>query len=124
MLDLPRVRTQWLLNDNATLASLVTVTLVLKLATLALESGDKYSHRQNREHITSPLERCGLFGRSLLLWLIPLLWLGYVKDLGVNDLFPLDDDLKGDHLANRLAQKWSSGLNYPFYFHWALLTGS
>lgn len=108
--DLARVRTQWLLNGNATLASLVTVTLVLKLAILALESVDKYPHRRNREHATSPLERCGLFGRSLLLWLIPLLRLGYVKDLGVDDLFPLDGDIKGELLTNRLAEKWSTSM--------------
>jgi ATP-binding cassette, subfamily C (CFTR/MRP), member 1 len=107
LLDLARVRTQWLLNENTTSASLVMATLLLKVAILTLESVDKYSHRRNREETTSPVERSGAFGWSLLLWLIPLLRVGYVNDLGVDDLLPLDSDLTGELVTERVAKKWN-----------------
>ncbi|KAI1849072.1 hypothetical protein JX266_005033 [Neoarthrinium moseri] len=47
-----------------------------------------------------------MFGWALLLWVNPLLRLGYSKNLEIGDLFPLEGDLDGSHLTDRLAKKW------------------
>ncbi|KAI0126691.1 P-loop containing nucleoside triphosphate hydrolase protein [Xylariales sp. AK1849] len=108
VVDVARVRTQWLLSGNRLVASLVTITLALKIGLLVLESLEKWRFSNRAEAEIPPLERCGIFGRSLMLWLNPLFKLGYNQDLTTNDLFPLDEDLNGEILTNRLIQRWNN----------------
>jgi ATP-binding cassette, subfamily C (CFTR/MRP), member 1 len=110
LLDLARVRSQWLLDQNNVIAALVTVTLALKLILLAFESSRKYTHSNVKQSNVSPLERCGMFGRTLLLWVNPLLVLGYRQNLDIDDLFPLDYDLAGAQLADRLQARWAKSM--------------
>lgn len=115
LLDLARVRTQWLLEDNNVAASLMTVVLLLKLVILTLESLPKYRHATEKISAT-PLERSGMFGRALLAWLNPLLRAGYKKNLGVEDLYPLDENLGGALLTEKFEDSWSRGEShrYPY----------
>ncbi|KAK6074727.1 ABC transporter [Seiridium cupressi] len=106
LLDLARVRSQWLVDDNNIVASIVTATFILKLAILAVESIEKHPYTSTKGDGVPPLERCGIFGRALLLWLNPLFMLGYRQDLAMDNLFPLDHDLRGSHLENRLERRW------------------
>ncbi|ETS81802.1 hypothetical protein PFICI_06804 [Pestalotiopsis fici W106-1] len=106
LLDLARVRTQWLIDDNTITASLMTVVLLLKLVILALESIPKHRHASEKSTAT-PLERSGMFGRALLSWLNPLLLTGYRKNLALDDLFPLDQDLSGADLTQAFQNTWN-----------------
>ncbi|KAK9786665.1 hypothetical protein SCARD494_11156 [Seiridium cardinale] len=106
LLDLARVRSQWLVDDNNIVASIVTATFVLKLAILAVESIEKHPYTSAKGDDVPPLERCGIFGHALLLWLNPLFMLGYRQDLAIDNLFPLDHDLRGSHLEKRLERRW------------------
>ncbi|KAF3013497.1 hypothetical protein E8E14_005834 [Neopestalotiopsis sp. 37M] len=105
LLDLARVRTQWLFENNTITASLMTVALLLKLVILALESIPKYHHVREKSTAT-PLERSGMFGRALLSWLNPLLFTGYKKNLALEDLYALDYDLKSDDLTLQFQKTW------------------
>jgi ATP-binding cassette subfamily C (CFTR/MRP) protein 1 len=108
ILDIARVRTQWLLPSNVLAASLLTVSLIVKLILLSLESFGKWGLIVNEK--TSPtVETYGIFGRSLLLWLNPLMTLGYRKSLALEDLSPLEADLDSRLLTYRLASVWNTG---------------
>jgi ATP-binding cassette subfamily C (CFTR/MRP) protein 1 len=113
LVDLVRVRTQWLLNDNTTVASLVTVTFILKLILLGLESREKWPFSDRAGTSIPALDRCGIFGRTLMLWLNPLFMLGYSRDLTMDDLYPLEDDLDGAELTDRLAERWRTSNQQP-----------
>ncbi|KAH8196275.1 hypothetical protein TruAng_009556 [Truncatella angustata] len=58
LLDMVRVRTQWLLEDNSIVASIVTVTFLLKLSILAVESMEKSLFPNTKGDAVPPLERC------------------------------------------------------------------
>jgi ATP-binding cassette, subfamily C (CFTR/MRP), member 1 len=111
LLDLARVRTQWLIENNTITASLMTVALLLKLVILALESIPKYHHVREKSTAT-PLERSGMFGRALLSWLNPLLFTGYKKNLALEDLYALDHDLKSHDLTLQFQKTWNRGKSY------------
>jgi hypothetical protein len=105
-----QVRTQWLLSDDTSqsqiLPALVSVILGFKLVILALESLRKAEHAIEPAEDVSKEEESGIFGRSLLLWVNPLLKLGYRKDLTVNDMFALDSSLKSGYVFERLSRNW------------------
>jgi len=115
LLDIARVRTQWLLNDNAAPAALLTAALVVRISILLLESRKKWqvnlsTTTKNGAAAFSPRETCGIFGHTLLLWLNPLFALGYKRDLSVDDLPPLDSDLDSRLLTDRLLNTWADGM--------------
>jgi len=108
LLDLPRVRTAWLLDANYTAASIFTVTFSLRILLLALESRLKWKYTESPDNVP-PEERQGIFGRIFFWWLMPMFLEGYKRDLTMEDLFAIDDDLKGDRLLRRLTKSWNSG---------------
>lgn len=109
--DLPRIRTQWLLDDNSLLASIFTVTFVLLIALLAVESVQKWKHATIPPDQISPEMRQGIIGRTMFWWLDSLFLLGYSKNLTMDDLFIIDEGLKGTILYNRLQKSWKAGKN-------------
>ena len=112
LVDLPRIRTQWLLDGNTIAAALVTVIFVLRLPLLWLESVQKWHHSNIPAEKIPPEERQGIFGRTFFWWLNPLFLEGYHRDLTMDDLFAIDDGLKGTILYNRLLKSWNGG-KYP-----------
>ncbi|KAH8682522.1 P-loop containing nucleoside triphosphate hydrolase protein [Xylariales sp. PMI_506] len=109
LLDVVRIRTQWLLvQKSSVIPSLVSVALALKLVLLGLESIPKLAFSGKAGSRVPPLETAGIFGHSLLLWVNPLLRIGYSRDLTLADLFPLEEDLDGRLLTDRLARVWQT----------------
>ncbi len=102
-----RVRTQWLLPDALTLARVMTAAFAIRLVLLVLESVSKRRYVAS-PHVNSipPEETAGIFGRSLFLWVNPLLFLGYRRDLTLADLYPVDDGLSGERVYERLEAVW------------------
>ncbi|KAK0615110.1 hypothetical protein B0T17DRAFT_377631 [Bombardia bombarda] len=122
LLDLPRVRTQWLLDDNTLVARLFTVTFALRVVAVVLESFNAYRDdaipQQKRRELgldpesnTVPPEmRQGIIGLTFFSWLNPLFWKGYRKNLTMDDLYAIDPKLEGDVLHARLLKSWNSGM--------------
>ena len=113
ILDLPRVRTQWLLEDNTLVAAMVTTTFALRLPLLWLESVQKWHHSTLPADQIPPEERQGIFGRTFFWWLNPLFLEGYSRDLSMDDLYSIDDGLKGTILYERLFRSWKTGKHIP-----------
>jgi hypothetical protein len=109
LLDLPRTRTQWLLEGNSTVASLFTVTLLLRVAILGLESLQKWKSDAELPDRVSREMMQGIFGHAFFLWLNPLLLIGNKRDIGMEDLYEVDGELRGDTLGDRLLKSWEKG---------------
>ena len=108
VLELPRVRTEWFMPENLAVASIFTAVFVLRLPLLALESWPKASHARQDTSKLSPVEGSGIFGSSLLLWVLPLLRAGYGRDLSLEELYPVDQELRGKHLTSQLGKVWET----------------
>lgn len=105
----PRVRTFWLLEGPSqhVVASLVTAALAVQFVVLQVESVPKWTHVVSvvPESI-APEERQGVFSRVFFWWLMPLFLAGYQRDLAMDDLCQIDDDLQGRILHDRLQEQW------------------
>lgn len=103
------MRTQWLLTDNGTIASLFLVTLLLRAVLLALESLQKWRDDATLPDGVSREMMQGIFAHTFLWWLNPLFKIGYKRDITMDDLFETDRGLKGDVLGARLLRCWEKG---------------
>ena len=56
----------------------------------------------------------GIINRSFFWWLNPLLLTGFFKNLAVNDLFTLDEQLVSENLQDSLQSGWHEGWPVPF----------
>lgn len=110
LLDLARVRTQWLLPDNMAIATILSITFGSRILWLILESvpKHKYGVLVGSDEDVSPEELNGIISRSLFWWINPLLILGYNKDLSMDDLYPVDDALSGPTTFERMHKAWST----------------
>jgi ATP-binding cassette, subfamily C (CFTR/MRP), member 1 len=106
ILDIARVRTQWLASYSAAIAGILTTSLVLKIATLLVEAQSKLSLLRPREKQIGPEELSGFYSKSLFLWLNPLLRLGFSKVFTLNDLYCLDEQLLSASLVKRFEPIW------------------
>ncbi|CAK7197974.1 hypothetical protein SEUCBS139899_000628 [Sporothrix eucalyptigena] len=104
--DMPRVRTQWLVPNNSTVAPIFTAAFGVKFVLLFIESTHKYSHSNLADQKVSPEEIQGVFGRTFFTWLNPLFFEGYKRNLSMKDLYAIDDDLRGETLYKRLHSYW------------------
>ncbi|OAA65704.1 ABC transporter [Niveomyces insectorum RCEF 264] len=104
--DLPRVRTQWFLPENYTVAALFTTAFSIKVLLIVVESVQKFHHSVLAGKDVSPEDYQGIFGRTFFTWLNPLFLKGYRNNLTLDDLWTVDEDLKGQRLYERLLANW------------------
>jgi ATP-binding cassette, subfamily C (CFTR/MRP), member 1 len=110
LLEAARARTLWMLSADHTIPALFVSTVVLRLLMAALESVEKQSILTH-EHATSSKEATSsTVNRSVFFWLTSLFANGYKKVLKLEDLYPLDDDLRSQPLGERLAEAWDKGV--------------
>ena len=108
--DLPRVRTQWLVPDNSRVAPVFTASFGVKMAILLIESMHKYSYSSLAKEKVSPEEIQGVIGGTFFAWLNPLFLKGYKHNLSMDDLYIVDESLRGDVLYKRLQGHWIKGM--------------
>jgi hypothetical protein len=77
-----------------------TVAFASKWFLLLVESFPKGSRIAEREENLSAEDKAGIFSRSLLLWLNPLLWNGYRRRLTVDDLDAVGKNLEASKLVS------------------------
>jgi ATP-binding cassette, subfamily C (CFTR/MRP), member 1 len=111
ILDLPRVRTTWLLDQEAGYATsaVFTTTFAFHIVLLFLASIKTWKHAAIPAESLAPEERQGIFGRLFFTWLNPMFMEGYRRDLTMDDLYAIDEGLKGTVLYQRLLDSWNSG---------------
>nr|XP_036575545.1 Multidrug resistance-associated protein 1-like protein 5 [Colletotrichum truncatum]KAF6782134.1 Multidrug resistance-associated protein 1-like protein 5 [Colletotrichum truncatum] len=106
--DAPGVQSHWTsyYRQDGVIASLLTLQLAVKVVLLVFESASKEAFITIPATQISREELSGIFGRSLSLWINPLLWLGWRKDLTMDDLEPVDEALSGGIALEKLSAAW------------------
>ncbi|GAM82536.1 hypothetical protein ANO11243_005180 [Dothideomycetidae sp. 11243] len=112
LLDLPRSRTLWMLGSSTDgIAILFTITMILRVAALVLESLEKRRLLVPRyRRIAVPMTR-GPINNALFFWLIPLFQKGYSSILVLGDLFTFEPELESEYLYKALAETWENTPN-------------
>lgn len=103
-----RARTIWMLHENDATAAVFTSTLVLKVVMFVLESIEKRSlllpgHQHGSVEATS-----GTLARAFMVWLHPLLWTGYKREIALADLVFTDDGLSIETLHDKFQSTWGA----------------
>ncbi|KAI1176082.1 P-loop containing nucleoside triphosphate hydrolase protein [Nemania sp. FL0916] len=106
LLDIARVRTQWLLPDAENVASTLSASLAVKIVLLTLEAIEKRRLLVGNDHEYPPESTSGPFSRGFFLWLNSLLLLGFGKVLSLADLPSISEKLDSEVLAKSLSATW------------------
>lgn len=116
LFDIVQARTLWLQQYNRSIAILVTVSVLFKLALLVVESVEKGTILLPKyAAISSPEATAGIFNRLFFLWLNGLFRRGFSGQLAVDDLHILDKHLSSEYLEHVLQSAWTKG-NLPSDF--------
>ena len=108
LFDIARARTLWLVDENDSLTKgAFFTTIVVKAALLVLESQQKMKHAKGSgAEGVSKEKASGVFSRSFLLWLNPLILLGNQKSLVVEDMYEVDQALRGRTVDEEISAAW------------------
>ncbi|ETS81268.1 hypothetical protein PFICI_06270 [Pestalotiopsis fici W106-1] len=109
ILDIARVRTQWFLPNNRSVAAVLTVSLIVKCLLLTLEEMGKRSLLPGTRSGNISLESTsGLFNRSTFWWLNSLLLQGSKNILDTDALPPIREKLASNRLGETLQSNWKN----------------
>lgn len=106
-MDVARVRTAWIRGGSLPLAIVYTVSVAMKLVSLLAEAIEKRGILLPRYQAISPESASGVYSKGVFYWLNSLLWKGFGSILAVDDLYPLDADLKSNDIQRELARGWA-----------------
>lgn len=107
--DIVRTRTAWIAHTSSATASVQTALLCMDIVVLVLES----VRRPACDHSATAEERCGVWERSLMTWLLPLVKRGYRKNLMLGDLPNIDRQLASVEILPRFETAWARGRLSP-----------
>ncbi|POR39545.1 ABC transporter [Tolypocladium paradoxum] len=107
LLDAVRARTAWLVGDIDAVAAALTASITVKVILLTLEATSKRHMLVHTHRHLSPEATSGFFGRGFFMWLISLLRDGSRRILSISDLFPINEKLASDKLADELSVEWN-----------------
>ncbi|KAI5243109.1 putative multidrug resistance protein, partial [Aureobasidium subglaciale] len=109
------LRTLWEINGLAEVARLFSSALALKIVILVLEAWEKGSLLRSPYRDATPEARSGLYNRSVFWWLNHFLAVGFGKVISFEDLYPLDDALSSEHLAEFAQSSWQKSTKSDQY---------
>ncbi|QGA22297.1 hypothetical protein EYB26_010013 [Talaromyces marneffei] len=105
LFDIARIRTLWLAHYT-TIATVYTISSLLKLVWFYLESKTKQAHFLNRTIQYGSEEIHGLYSRSFFWWINQLFLLGFNRDLTVENLPHLDQALSSNIVHHAVQSLW------------------
>lgn len=91
-------------------ATLFTVIIVMKTIALLMEIREKRASLRPTFAMYPPEALAGVFNRWAFWWENSLFKKGFNNNLGVDDLFTLDDQLSSERLHCRLRAAWHKGM--------------
>ncbi|PWY93092.1 multidrug resistance-associated protein [Aspergillus sclerotioniger CBS 115572] len=106
LLDIPRLRTVWLIPGVDICRGLWTTIYVLTVVALFLESMRKLRILRTLYQNVTMEQVIGFWGRSFFVWVTPLFRVGFSDILSVEDLPEADEDLRGDAARRKLNGAW------------------
>ncbi|KAI5197133.1 putative multidrug resistance protein [Aureobasidium subglaciale] len=106
LFDIVQLRTLWEIDGLEQIARLSSSALALKIVVLVLEAWEKGSLLTFPYRDTTPEARSGVYNRSVFWWLNHFLTIGFGKVITFEDLYPLDDALSSEQLAESAQSSW------------------
>ncbi|KAK9787197.1 hypothetical protein SCARD494_10727 [Seiridium cardinale] len=108
LVDIARVRTLWLIPEATDGAIVLTLSLVLTLVSMIVESIEKGSTLTAATmRPATPEPFSGFWTRATFAWLAGTFRSGYTTIFSVDDLPDLDPKLNNDMVAEKLRKAWS-----------------
>ena len=107
ILDIPRVRTLWLIGSASGEAAAMAAALTLTAVALLLEATEKRSSVAEEKRLGAPEEYSGFWTRTAFAWLTATFRAGYSKVLVQDDLPVLDTRLRSNLLRQNLVSTWA-----------------
>ncbi|KAL4939785.1 hypothetical protein BDV06DRAFT_230810 [Aspergillus oleicola] len=104
--QLPRLRSLWLIPSVDACRYIAVVTLLCTIAVVMLESVPKTKVLRHTHDQPTKEQRSSFWSRTLFLWVLPFLRIGYQKALGVDDIPQVDASLQGQVSGDRLKSAW------------------
>lgn len=105
--DMARARTLWLDHANTATAAVFTSALGVKIMVFIAEAIEKRNILLERYRHTSPEVTSGIYSRSFFWWLNNLLTTGFQRVIKTEDLYPIGEDMKSQHLYARAQTSWN-----------------
>lgn len=105
LLEIPRVRTSWLIPGHNSSSIIATLSLGLKASLFGAEAMGKRGLLRSGIAFPSPEAMIGLVNRSAFWWLNDILLTGMKRSIQINDMYELDDELLAHATHNRLREK-------------------
>lgn len=84
-----------------------TTSLAIKAILLVLEAKEKRRYLNNTDRKRSPEETSSVFSQSVFWWLNTLFLTGFRGVLSLDDLYPIDEEMSSEHLAESFARTWA-----------------
>lgn len=106
LLDVPQARTLLYFSSYNAIAGIFTVSIVVKLTFLVVESWPKTRFLEDECQGRSPEETSGIISRSFMWWLNALILQGSRGIVVLKNLYELDADLMTEKLNERVQQSW------------------
>jgi ATP-binding cassette subfamily C (CFTR/MRP) protein 1 len=106
--DVVQSRTLAMRGYSQNLTNLTSASLALKTLLLVVETWPKTKYLKSVETKYGPEHTMGIIGRSLYLWLNPLLRTGNRKQIKLEDCYALDHDLHAQRLQEQIEQEWNT----------------
>lgn len=122
ILDLPQVRTLYLIPDGQRIAAIFSAALGVKSALLLLEAKDKTSYLMEPYQALPAETTSGILSLSLFLWMNNLFRQGYHRIISFEDLGRIDDPLTSPSLHQHLQEVWhqQKGQRASSHLLWSL----
>lgn len=106
LLDIARVRTEWLLKESPAYAGLLTVSFIVKVTLLLLETIEKRRLLYADEKRISVESTSGPFSRGFFVWLNGLLRAGFRSLLALDSLPAIYEKLHSGKTHERFKEAW------------------
>ncbi|KAM0745107.1 hypothetical protein ACQRIT_000491 [Beauveria bassiana] len=107
LFDMAMTRSYFLRGSLDFLGALQATIAVLKFTLVVIEEIPKHHLFHSSSLRLGPAERGGFWGRALLLWVTPILRLGFVKDLSVDELPHIGDQYDSEPLFDKFVPNWN-----------------
>ncbi|KAM0664858.1 hypothetical protein ACQRIU_006716 [Beauveria bassiana] len=111
LFDMAMTRSYFLRGSLDFLGALQATIAVLKFTLVVIEEIPKHHLFHSSSLRLGPAERGGFWGRALLLWVTPILRLGFVKDLSVDELPHIGDQYDSEPLFDKFVPNWNEVTN-------------
>lgn len=123
LLDIPRVRTLYMLTPSSTGVAIVfTFTLVCRVLGFVLENVEKRQYLLPQYYTVPGAMLHGPVNHAFFVWLLPLFRIGYARILKLEDMFPFEQRLQSKPLYDRLADSWEKCECTDYHYRFIALT--